>query len=148
MWFSILYFAQPMFAERGTMNYDVFKCVTIFHYSSHQHQTSKKFLKAQKKIQIYLALALGQFPPKWKPHNIRTSNPVEEKYNWQKVSRKKTRMNIFDFLPVLLSCGHLVQLMAATFRRDTKMFDDDKTFSPWKNHKSIPDKKLFEGNWR
>ena len=24
------------------MNYDVFKCVTIFHYSSHQHQTSKK----------------------------------------------------------------------------------------------------------
>ena len=64
MRFSILHFAQPMFAERGTMNYDVFKCVTIFHYSSHQHQTSKKFLKAQKKIQIYLALALGQFPPK------------------------------------------------------------------------------------
>ena len=52
-------------------------------------------------------------------------------------------MEIFNFLPVLLSCGHLVQLMAATFRRDTKMFADDKTFLPWKNHKSIPQTRSY-----
>ena len=126
-----------MFAERWTMNYDVFKCVTIFHYSSHQHQTStRNFLKAHKKIQIYLALALSQFPPKWKPHNIRTSNPVKRKER-KKSSLKKHKNEKFKvFSPF---CCHVVtwfnwwRLLFAPIQKCSTTI---KHF-PLENHKSV-----------
>lgn len=60
----------------------IMTCLNVSQFFIIHHiniKPARKFLKAHKKIQIYLALALSQFPPKWKPHNIRTSNPVEKK---------------------------------------------------------------------
>ena len=69
----------------------IMTCLNVSQFFIIHHiniKPARKFLKAQKKIQIYLALALGQFPPKWKPHNIRTSNPVgrgfqEKRQEWK-----------------------------------------------------------------
>ena len=54
----------------------IMTCLNVSQFFTIHHiniKPARKFLKAHIKIQIYLALALDQFPPKWKPHNIRTS---------------------------------------------------------------------------
>ena len=66
-YFPFFILHSVLFSKEPTMKDDVFKCVTIFHYSSHQHQTGEKIeylSKLRENQNFVLPRNYGQFPPK------------------------------------------------------------------------------------
>ena len=77
-YFPFFILHSVLFSKERTMKDDVFKCVTIFHYSSHQHQIGKKISQSPQENPNLSSLGIRPISTKVKPHNIRTSNPVEK----------------------------------------------------------------------
>ena len=85
-----------------------------------------KFLKVQRENPN-----LSNFPPLYKDFKPSWTKEENQMNSQTKIADNEN----FKFSPILLSCGHVVQLMAATFRQYKKCSTAIKHF-PLENHKS------------